>query len=533
MTMPRPDSRLGTDLGPYRIEAVIGRGGMGVVYLAEQARLGRKVALKIVSPEFGEDPKARARFLRESQMAAAIDHPNILPIYEADEADGVLYIAMRLVEGTDLAARLRERRPGPRTTVAILAQVANALDAAHTRGLVHRDVKPANILLAPGAAADQGDHSYLTDFGLTKRGGSDSSLTAAGGFAGTLAYIAPEQVDGREVDGRADQYSLACMAFECLTGQVPFERETDIATAMAHIKDPPPSAVAVRPGLPSVVDAVIARGMAKAPADRYPTCGAFVADLRDALDITTSSAAAVVGTSPPIAAGTASGPNRGWPWLIAGAVGVLALIAVVVASGGIIDGAATTPSVAPSQGAAQASATAAIDTSPTEDVFPNAAESALLSSLPDGLRDDCQRGSYDIVRSDTIASEAGKVPSASLSCRAAATSGANIVLIRGFQYGGGGVTRADFNVDGAVSKIAQIVQAPAGDCAVSKRANGRWQFNGQDAGAMVCWVDTSTGDAILVWSYPDARILVRATNQRGDSAALYDFFTQNARFLAP
>ena len=218
MTTPRPDPRLGTELGPYRIEAVIGRGGMGVVYLAEQARLGRKVALKIVSPEFSDDPKARARFLRESQMAAAIDHPNILPIYEADEADGVLFIAMRLVEGTDLAARLAAGPMEPRAAAAILVQVAGALDAAHARGLVHRDVKPANILLSVGAGADQGDHAYLTDFGLTKRGGSETSLTAAGGFAGTLAYIAPEQVDGREIDGRADQYSLACMAFECLTG---------------------------------------------------------------------------------------------------------------------------------------------------------------------------------------------------------------------------------------------------------------------------------------------------------------------------
>ena len=180
-----------------------------------------------------------------------------------------------------------------RAAAAILAQVAGALDAAHARGLVHRDVKPANILLSLGAGADQGDHAYLTDFGLTKRGGSETSLTAAGGFAGTLAYIAPEQVDGREIDGRADQYSLACMAFECLTGSVPFVRETDIATAMAHIKDPPPSALALQPTLPAGVDAVLARGMAKAPDDRYPTCGAFIADLRGVLGLTSSYVAPV------------------------------------------------------------------------------------------------------------------------------------------------------------------------------------------------------------------------------------------------
>jgi serine/threonine protein kinase len=532
MTASRPDPGLGTDLGPYHIESVIGRGGMGVVYLAEQARLGRKVALKIVSPEFSDDPKARARFLRESQMAAAIDHPNILPIYEADEADGVLFIAMRLVEGTDLATRLRAGRLEPRAAAGILGQVANALDAAHARGLVHRDVKPANILLAPGAGADQGDHAYLTDFGLTKRGGTDSSLTAAGGFAGTLAYIAPEQVDGREVDGRADQYSLACMTFECLTGRVPFDRETDIATAMAHIKDPPPSAVALRPDLPPGLDAVLARGMAKSPDDRYQSCSAFMADLRDALGVTGDRAALVTGTTRP--AGVMKGPGRTrlLPWLIAGTLGAIVLIAIVAATTGLLGGAAATPTDEPSDVAASASASTGADASPTEDVFPNAAESALLGSLPVSLARDCERGPYAIVRVDAF-SQAGKVPSASLSCRPAATSGANVVLVRAFQYGaGGGNTAGDFNVDRAVSGIAQTVQAPAGDCAISKRANGRWQLNGQDAGAIVCFTDTSTGDAILVWSYPDARLLVRATNQRGDSAALYDYFAENARFIA-
>ena len=378
MTTPRPDPRLGTELGPYRIEAVIGRGGMGVVYLAEQARLGRKVALKIVSPEFSDDPKARARFLRESQMAAAIDHPNILPIYEADEADGVLFIAMRLVEGTDLAARLAAGPLDARAAAAILAQVAGALDAAHARGLVHRDVKPANILLSLGAGADQGDHAYLTDFGLTKRGGSDTSLTAAGGFAGTLAYIAPEQVDGREIDGRADQYSLACMAFECLTGQVPFVRETDIATAMAHIKDPPPSALALQPALPAAVDAVLARGMAKAPDDRYPTCGAFMADLRGALGLTGSYVAPAAG---PVGARRIATPR------------IMAVAGIAVALAGRRRGlgrSAAAPCGLEYRRAVRrrASQSATLEPSPTEDVYPNAAETALLAHAPGRSCDD-------------------------------------------------------------------------------------------------------------------------------------------------
>ncbi len=281
MTTPRPDSRLGTDLGPYRIERVLGRGGMGVVYLAEQRDLGRKVALKLLAPDFADDEAFRARFLRESHLAASIDHANIIPIYEAGEADGTYYLAMRYVEGTDLDERLRAGPLDPALTIALLAQVAGALDAAHARGLVHRDVKPANLLLA-----DEGGevpHVYLTDFGLTKKRASQSGLTRAGSTLGTLEYMAPEQVEGGAVDAPADEYALACVAFQCLTGRVPFPRESDVAVAMAHLHDEPPSAVALRPELPAGVDAVLARGMAKDRDARYPTCLAFVTALREAL----------------------------------------------------------------------------------------------------------------------------------------------------------------------------------------------------------------------------------------------------------
>ena len=248
MTTPRPDSRLGTDLGPYRIERVLGRGGMGVVYLAEQRELGRKVALKLLPDELAQDADFRARFDRESHLAASIDHPNIIPLYEAGEIDGTAFLAMRFVDGVDLASRLRDGPLEPTEAVAILAQVAGALDAAHERGLVHRDVKPGNVLLDRTA---QGEHAYLTDFGLTKQTGTESGLTRMGSFMGTPAYMAPEQIEGQEVDGRADQYSLACMAFELLTGSVPFTRDQEFAVAMAHVRDRPPAPTSLRAAAPS------------------------------------------------------------------------------------------------------------------------------------------------------------------------------------------------------------------------------------------------------------------------------------------
>ncbi len=514
----RPDPRLGTQLGPYRIEAVLGRGGMGVVYLAQQVRLGRKVALKIVAPEYSDDARLRARFIRESQMAAAIDHPNILPIYEADEAEGVLFIAMRLVEGADLASRVGAGPLEPRGAIQVLAQVAAALDAAHARGLIHRDVKPANVLIAPGSSADGGDHVYLTDFGLTKRGGSESSLTAVGAFAGTLAYIAPEQVEGREVDGRADQYSLACVAFECLTGTVPFERESDIAVAMAHLRDAPPSAQELRPELPRRVDAVLARGMAKAPDDRYASCVAFVADLRGALDISA--------TAPQPIRVAESRRSRRIPLALgAGALLVIVAAGVLLGVGAFGPGATSSPSPT---GAAVASNSPG--TSPTEDVFPNQAEAALLGALPDDVAATCVRGLYHIVEWER---GLGVTPIASLSCPQDISSGANDLIVRQFTFTGLGAGSNGFTTESAISYIVQGRQIRPGDCATSTRAGGRWELSGEDMGAIVCFAEAQTGDAVVYWSYTDHAILVKATNQRGDSAALYAFFLQVARFISP
>ena len=278
------DARIGAELAGYRIEAPIGRGGMGIVYRAEHLRLGRKVALKLLAPELAENEGFRARFEHESRLAAALDHPNIVPLFEAGEADGLLFIAMRYVEGTDLRALLNSHgRLEPERALAIAGQVGSALDAAHIRGLVHRDVKPGNILIAADPGIDVPEHCYLTDFGLTKDTSSPVELTATGTFVGTIDYIAPEQIEGAKPDGRGDQYALACVLYECLTGHPPFPRDEEIVVMWAHLQDEPPAVTAARPDLPPAIDAVIAQAMAKSPKERFTTCTAMVAAARDAL----------------------------------------------------------------------------------------------------------------------------------------------------------------------------------------------------------------------------------------------------------
>jgi serine/threonine protein kinase len=261
----------------YRIEARIGRGGMGEVYRAQQLKLGRKVALKVLRPDLAADDGFRRRFLRESMIAAGIDHPNVIPIYDAGEVDGLLYIAMRYVDGFDLATLLRlEGRLDLARTLAVMTQVAGALDAAHARGLVHRDVKPSNILLAP-AAGGAGEYCYLCDFGLIKEMHGDSALTATDQFVGSVPYVAPEQVEGGAIDGRTDVYSLGCSIFHCLAGSVPYQGQTDVEVVFAHLRGTPPPLSGRVAGLPPALDGVIARAMARAKEDRYLTCSALVA----------------------------------------------------------------------------------------------------------------------------------------------------------------------------------------------------------------------------------------------------------------
>ena len=270
----------GDTLGDYRIDRLLGRGGMGVVYLAAHVELGRRAAIKVIAPHLADDPTFTERFRRESRLAATLDHPNVVPVYEAGERDDRLYIAMRFVDGTDLRSLLAaEGRLDPDRAVGIVRQIAAALDAAHAQSLVHRDVKPSNVLLL----RDPPDHVYLTDFGISTHGtATATTMTIGGGVAGSADYVAPEQILGELVDGRADIYSLGCLAFETVVGRPPFRRDTDAATLGAHLHAPPPKASEANPKLSPRVDAPIARALAKRPEDRWPTAGAFAAALAEA-----------------------------------------------------------------------------------------------------------------------------------------------------------------------------------------------------------------------------------------------------------
>jgi class 3 adenylate cyclase/ABC-type transport system substrate-binding protein/tRNA A-37 threonylcarbamoyl transferase component Bud32/streptogramin lyase len=269
------DAAAGTQIAGYRIERLLGEGATGAVYLARDEHLDRSIALKLLPRELARDERFRERFLREARLAASLEHPGIVPIYAAGEADGQVYLAMRHVAGGDLRHLFeREGRLEPERAVRILAPVADALDAAHSRGLVHRDVKPGNILV------DESDRAFLADFGLAKHAATVHSLTRDTVFSGTIDYIAPEQIEGGEVDGRADVYALACVLFESLTGRAPFERENDVAVVFAHLKDAPPTLSDLLPELPKALDSVLARGLAKDPDDRYRTAGELMADAR-------------------------------------------------------------------------------------------------------------------------------------------------------------------------------------------------------------------------------------------------------------
>ncbi len=264
----------GSRIGKYVLEQQIGHGGMAVVFTARDGRLGRLVALKIMAPSVASDPEFRERFVRESRAAAVVDDAHIIPVFEAGESAGVLFIAMRYVAGGDVRSLLA--REGPLSVdraSAILVSVASALDAAHAAGLVHRDVKPGNMLM--DVRKGRPDHVYLADFGLTKATSGAVTLTGTGRFLGTADYAAPEQIRGRRVDGRTDQYALACSAVEMLTGQTPFPLEKVMAVLAAHMSAPPPPLSARRDGLPAELDAVLGRALAKSPSDRYRSCGDF------------------------------------------------------------------------------------------------------------------------------------------------------------------------------------------------------------------------------------------------------------------
>jgi hypothetical protein len=275
-----PNLEPGSVFAGYTIECLLARGGMGVVYKARDIDLDRTVALKIIAPEHTQDETAVARFKSEARIAASLEHPNIVPIHRGGEFEGVLYLAMRFVPGTNLR-EIIDRAPMALPRVArILTDVARALDVAHARGLVHRDVKPANILLS---GDEDNEQVYLTDFGLTKRLGSHGDLTRPGGWVGTPDYVAPEQIQARDVDGRADIYSLGCVLYEMLTGHVAYAKGSDVAKLWAHVSDPPPLPSTERPNLVKAFDTAVARATAKDPDDRYSTASELAATVRTAV----------------------------------------------------------------------------------------------------------------------------------------------------------------------------------------------------------------------------------------------------------
>ena len=275
-----PKTLVGTAFAGYRVERLLGRGGMSVVYLAEHPRLKNKVALKLLAPALAEDDIFRERLLHESRLAASLNHPNVIPVYDTGEEDGVLFVSMRFVAGSDLRALIRSGGTlSISETTSVITQSAAALDAAHAGGLVHRDIKPANILLEQGG--EPPGHVYVADFGLTTHTDARSGATASG-VVGTVDYMAPEQIEGRQIDGRADVYALGCVFFECLVGRPPFKLDTDVAVLWAHIREDPPLPGDVDRSLPRAFDGIVDRALAKNPRDRYATCGELAADVRAA-----------------------------------------------------------------------------------------------------------------------------------------------------------------------------------------------------------------------------------------------------------
>lgn len=343
-------SDIACELPGYRIMRQLGRGSMGVVYLAEDLHLRRHVALKVLAPTVVDSQLFRTRFNRESHNAATLDHPNIIPIYAAGQAAGVLYIAMRYVAGGDLRALLETNGPlSLEQASAVIVAMADALDAAHTQGIIHRDVKPANILIDNRNGQH---HYYLSDFGIAKITSTGESLTSTGQILGTIDYIAPEQVQGKPIDNRADLYALGCVLYYCLTGTVPFPRADIAALMWAHVYETPPPVTAQRPDLPPQIDRIVAKAMAKQPADRYPTGRELAAALHalTAEPATSNNNGRTFSTAPPVSASmtstyipltpaptrapvTTTRPRHKW-WLAA--CSVLALVLIASAVSGLV-----------------------------------------------------------------------------------------------------------------------------------------------------------------------------------------------------
>ncbi len=495
------------ELPGYRIERELGRGSMGVVYLAEDVHLQRKVALKVLTPSFAGDERFRTRFTRESQVAATLDHPHVVPIYSAGEAGGLLYIAMRYVDGQDLRAVLQADGPlALERALAVVTQMGDALDAAHEQGLVHRDVKPANILVDWRKGQE---HCYLCDFGITKHAGAGSDLTATDQLFGTYDYIAPEQIHGKPVDGRADVYALGCVLYQCLTGAVPFAREGSAALLWAHMHDEPPLATALRPDLPAALDGIVAKAIAKRPEDRYATCGELALALAAVASTVPGSAVPDVAPPPSSSAPGASehsetrmfaplgiplhrrGENalppssprrRRWP-LVAGGASALVLIGTLVGLGLY---------ARPSPEGARPAA------------FPNAEEQALIGLMPAAFSERCARD----VAAGAVASvrcESEQAPHDLVFTQYASPSGRGEAYARRLRDAG--------------------LSTDQGDCKDSYQAEHRYQAERGVAGRIMCYRDN--GSSFLAWTNEQQPLLLMlAARPDADHAQLYQSWNE-------
>jgi YVTN family beta-propeller protein len=383
-----PELGTGTIFAGYQIDGVAGEGGMGVVYRATEIALQRPVALKLIAEDFAGDRKFRERFQRESMLAASIDHPNVIPIYEAGEVDGELYIAMRFVDGTDLLHAVGREGPlEPPRAVRIISHVAAALDAAHRRGLVHRDVKPGNVLLS---GEGEEEHVYLTDFGLVKTLEGDApGMTTAGTFVGTLDYSSPEAIQGQDADARSDVYSLACVLFFALARTSAFLRDSNVGTMFAHVNEPPPSLTEAAPNVPPALAQVVEKGLAKNPAERHQTAGEFARAAQEALTAPAPAAAKKPPRrtkTPAPSTPTQDGPPRRNRVLgiVLPSVLVLGLVAAGLAAAGVFKG-GDDPQQAANQSAAEPTAEATATATAAAPAAPKVVASIQAGKGPDGI----------------------------------------------------------------------------------------------------------------------------------------------------
>ncbi len=525
-------------LGSYRIEELLGRGGMGVVYRAEDQRpgtRGRKVALKVLAPELSADERFRQRFERESQMAASLDHPNIVPVYEAGEEEGLLYIAMRFVGGEDLRHLLQRQGALPADrALSLVAQVGSALDAAHARGLIHRDVKPGNILLVESDDPDGPPHVYLTDFGLTKRADSHSGLTVTGQFVGTIEYVAPEQIEGKEVDSRTDIYALGCVYFEVLTGTPPFRAEQDAAMLWAHLTQPAPKVSERRPGLAPGLDDVVAKAMAKSRDDRYGSCRELVAAARAAVAAPGGPPAAPAAPAPPPpppppapppgatepattaavgpglppapygapppgppAAPPPGAPGRRRGLLIGGiaaGVGLAAAVVVgIVLAGGRDGQPPPSPPASPSPTVA-----------PTTGPFPTETESQLLAHVPANLQ-------------SPACTRAATPPPGAIAAVDCFTDTPQLLTYALFADQASMSAAYEAEVD--FSGIAR----GTGNCGAGEPAEDTWlDPDGAESGRLLCYEDGLS--AVVTWSHEELLILAEARRPGGTIRQTYNFW---------